>query len=183
MSQITACDERGIDFPALTVVGNEFDFIEDKLRQELMERTLGLGALPVLFPISASQTLNSQMAVSFRSSLQKKMWTFLIPDGDAEEFLIRTNKEYIKNPNDSNSYAFFLSPYIQTGLFIGECINLDMGLANGLIRLTEKSGCYKDRYSSVSYANWIISQFDKNLLKENEEKDWFSDFMELTQIF
>jgi len=142
-----------------------------------------VGAIPVIFPILASQNLNSQIAVSFRSSLQKKLWNFLLPEGEAEDFLIKTNKEFISDANDSENYVRFLMPYTQTSLFIGECINLEMTLVNGLIKLTEKAGNFKDRYSSLSYGNWVISQFDKNLLKETEESDDWSELMGVTQVY
>jgi hypothetical protein len=180
LSQPTLCDERGITYPPMTVA--EYDFIEEKLKIELRERTLGVNASQVVCPILASQSLNSQIAVAFRGSLQKKLWNFLIPDGDAEDFLIRTQKEFTQDANDSSSFAFFLAPYVATGLFIGECINLDMSLSSGMIKLTEKSGCYKDRYSSVSYANWVISQFDKDLIKETEDVDDWSILEGITQV-
>jgi len=183
LSQVTMDEERGITFPAMTVVGGEFEIVEQKLREELRNRTLGVGAIPVIFPILASQSLNSQIAVAFRSSLQKKMWGFLLGDGEGEEFLIKNNKEFTSNPNDSSLFSFFLNPYVQTGLFIGECINLDMTLVNGMIKLTEKPGNFKDRFSSVSYSNLIISSvFDKNLLKENIEEDEWSIISGLTII-
>jgi hypothetical protein len=75
-----------------------------------------------------------------------------------------------------------MNPYIQTGLLIGECINLDMTLVNGLIKLVEKSGTYKDRYSAISYANWIISHFDKDLLQENDNSDDFTELMKMMQV-
>jgi hypothetical protein len=182
LSQVTVCDERGIEFPAFTVVGPQFQFIDEKVRQELQQRTLGLGAKQVIFPISATQSLNNQIAVAFRSSLQKKLWNFLISDGEAEEYLLKSNKEMINNPDDSEIFAYFMNPYIQTGLLIGECINLDMTLVNGLIKLVEKSGTYKDRYSAISYANWIISHFDKDLLQENDNSDDFTELMKMMQV-
>ena len=171
LGQVTACEERGIEFPPMGVVQNTF--VEEKLRNELMERTLGLNPLPVIFPILASPQLNSQIAVSFRSSLQKKMWEFLISEVEAEEFLVKTNKEYF-GTDDEGARAFLLNPYIQTGLFISECINLDLSLVSGNIKLTEKSSNYKDRYSAVSYGNFVISEvFDKELLGEFAEEDQF----------
>jgi len=183
LSEPTLCEERGITFPAMTVVDEFFDIIKQDVRDELRNNhTRGVNALPIIFPIQASQALNSQIATYFRSSLQKKLWRFLIVDGDAEEHLIKTIKEFTKDSNDSETSAFYLHPYIQTGLFIGECINLDMTLVSGLIKLTEKPGCYKDRYSCVSYANYIISsQFDKTLLKENDDTDDFSEVAALIQ--
>ena len=98
-------------------------------------------------------------------------------------YYIKTNKEFISDANDSENYVRFLMPYTQTSLFIGECINLEMTLVNGLIKLTEKAGNFKDRYSSLSYGNWVISQFDKNLLKETEESDDWSELMGVTQVY
>jgi hypothetical protein len=182
LSEVTICDDRGESYPPMTVVGGEFDFVKDEVRQELLtQHTRGVNALPIIFPISASQSSNSQMATLFRSSLQKKLWNFLIADGDAEEFLLKTSKEFISNPNDSEIFAYFLNPYIQTGLLVGECINLDMSLVGGLVKLMEKAGCYKDRYSAISYLNFIIAQFDQALLRENDNEDDFSIVANLIQ--
>jgi hypothetical protein len=180
LSQVTRSDERGLDFPPFTVA--EYDFVDEKLKDELRGRTLGLNAMPVVFPILASQSLNSQMAASFRSSLQRKLWQFLIPEGTAEEWLTKNNKEFISDSNDSSVFAHFMNPYVQTGFLVSECINLDMTLVNGMIKLTERPGCYKDRFSSVMYMNWIISQFDKDLLKQNEDTDDWSVIQSFTYI-
>lgn len=167
----------------MTVVDEVFDIVKKDTRDELlMNHTRGLNALPIIFPILASQSSNSQIATYFRSSLQKRLWRFLIPDGDAEEFLTKTVKEFTSNSTDSQTFAFYIQPYIQTGLMIGECINLDMVLVNGLIKLVEKPGCYKDRYSCISYANYVISsQFDASLLREKDDSDEFSEIASLVQ--
>ena len=172
MTQVTQNEERGIDYPPMTVADHES--IDDKLEEELLNRTLGLDAQRVIFPILASASLNSQIAVAFINSLQKKMWSFLISDNDAEEFLIKSYKDYMTN--DAESYrAFYLNPYLNTTLLIGECVNLDMSVVNGNIKLTEKEGSYKDRYTSVSYLNYIATFFDKDFLKESSnETDWES---------
>lgn len=179
LTQVTKSDDRGIDFPPLTVA--EDNNIDEKVRIEFKERTLGLNAKPVIYPILATQALNSNIAVAFRSSLQKKMWDFLLPDGEAEEFLIKTYKDFMNNDDDTTR-AFYLNPYVQTSLMIGECIGLDMSLVNGMIKLVEKPGAYKDRYSSISYLNWVASFFDKNLLKENDESDDWASLMALTYV-
>jgi hypothetical protein len=165
MSQVTQSDERGITFPAFTVVENEN--VDEKLKDELRTRTLGLNALPVVFPIQANQTLNAQIAVAFRNSLQKKMWSFLLPESDVEDFLIKTYKDFMTS-DGSSKRAFYLNPYVQTGLLIGECVNLEMMVTNGLIKVYEKEGHTKDRYTSVSYLNYVATFFDKDLLKESD---------------
>ena len=181
LSQNTNCDERGTIFPPMTVANDSY--IDETLRIELMDRTLGVGALPVIYPIRASQQSNSVMSSALRASLQKKLWKFLKSEIDAEEFLIRTNKEFRKDSNDSATSSFFLSPYVNTSLFINECINLDMKLVNGLVKLVERPGCYKDRFSSILYANSIISDiFDIELLKEKEESDDLAAMLAVTNF-
>lgn len=165
MTQVTDSEERGIQYPAMTVVDHEN--VDEKLKDELRNRTLGLNAIPVVFPILASQSLNAQIAVAFRNSLQKKMWSFLLPENDVEDFLIKTYKDFMTNDENSKR-SFYLNPYVQTGLFVGECVNLDMVVANGLIKVYEKDGHTKDRFTSVSYANYITTFFDKELLKESD---------------
>lgn len=186
LTEPTIIDERGITYPALGVVEDlrEFDFIKQESKDELRRgHTRSANPLPVIFPISATAEMNSQIASSFRISLQKKLWSFLIPDGDAEEFLLKTQKEFTQDANDSETFSFFLNPYIQTGLFIGECINLDLVLVNGRIKLVEKSGSYKDRYSAVSYCNWVVSFFDHSLLKQEDATDDWSELFGVTQVY
>jgi hypothetical protein len=185
LSENTICDERDITFPPLTVVGEEYTMVKDEVRNDLRNNhTRGINALPVIFPISASQDLNSQIATSFKMSLQKKLWKFLIADGDAEDYLIKSTSEFTANADDSETYVWFLNPYVQTGLFLSESVNLDFKPVSDKVKLVEKSGCYKDRYSATSYCNFVIStEFDKWLLKESEEEtdDW-DTIMGLTQF-
>jgi hypothetical protein len=183
LSENTQDEERGENYPPFTVVESVFTSVKGEVREELLKRTRGLNALPVIFPMAASQALNSQIANDFRTSLQKKLWKFLILDGDAEEFLIKSkNKEFIEKSNDPEIYSFYIHPYLQTGLTISECINLDLTLVGGMVKLVEKPGLYKDRYSAISYANYFISQeFDSALLKETDDKDDWSEWFDAIQ--
>jgi hypothetical protein len=181
LTEPTICEDRGVTYDALGVVDEVFDFVKEDREDLRKNHTRSLNPKPVIFPIKASAELNSEIAYSFRMSLQHKLWNFLIGDGDAEDFLIRNNDEFTKDANDSEAFSFFLNPYVQTGLFIGECINLDMVLSNGKTKLEEKAGCYKDRYSAISYANWVISHFDQELLKESDNTDDWEVLSALTQ--
>ena len=107
LTQVTTDEERGIDYPAFTIVGPEFE-LEEMLRSDLTNRTLGSSPMPVIFPISATAPLNSQIAVAFRSSLQKRLWQFLDMDSNAEEFLLKDHKELLTD--DGTLRAFFLNP-------------------------------------------------------------------------
>ena len=121
----------------------------------------------MIYPILASLKLNNDIAVSFRTSLQKKLWNFLISESEAEEYLIKNNKEFVKDMEDPYLRAEWLSPFLNTDFLISESVNLELNLVNGIIRLTEVSGALKDRYSMISYVNWFVSFLDKNLIRED----------------
>lgn len=171
LSQATTDDIRGKTYDGFTVYPHSS--LDEALIKELMTRTISLNARPLIYPILATQRLNNDIAVSFRSALQKKLWHFLSSDVDGEEYLIKTNKEFLEIKDDSYSRSFYISPYVNTDFLVSECCNLELSLVNGLIKLTEPSGGWKDRYSTVSYANWFISFLDNEIMKENTTySDW-----------
>ena len=181
LTQVTTDEDRGINYHPMTVA--DFDWIDDRVKEDMQRRTLGVNALPIVIPILASSQLNSQIAVAFRSSLQRKLWQFLIGDAEAEEYLAKNNKSFIMDNVGSDDYIHLMNPYINTTFCIGEAINLDYELRNGLIRLDEKVGSHKDRYTSVSYANYFISILDQELIREVEEsEDDFDTFMRLCVV-
>ncbi len=178
LSQLTKDEEYGKEYPPMSVVDSQD--VEDKLKEELLNRTLGLNPMRVVYPILATNQLNAHIAVAFRNSLQKKLWNFLIAENEAEEFLIKKYKDFMSN--ETNNRAWYLNPYINTNLFIGECVNLDMSLVSGVIKLTEKESNYKDRYTSVSYLNYVASFFDRELLKEKDDSSDLEALLGVTRV-
>jgi len=177
LGQIIKDPERGTEYPALTVMPHES--LDSSEIEKLSKRTAGINALPLIYPISASPRLNSEIAVDMRDKLQKKMWHFLIDEKQAEEYLVRSKyKNEFNIPDNSSIRLWYLIPYVQTSLMINECINLSMKLLSGNIKLVEDSGKRKDRYTVVSYANYFASLFDQDLIKENDDQDELSVWME-----
>ena len=56
-------------------------------------------------------------------------------------------------------------PFINTGLMVNELVNLDYEATNNLIRVHEKPGARKDRYSSVSCNYYIAMQVERSMAK------------------
>lgn len=180
LTQVTIDDVRGKTYDGLTVFPHPS--LDDKLIIELRDRELSSNCKPVIYPIVASARLNNDIAVSFRTSLQKKLWNFLISDGNAEEYLIKNSKEFVSIMDDSYEKAFYLAPYLNTDFLVSECIGLELNLVNGIIKLTEPSGGLKDRYSMISYANWFISFLDKEIMRENDGISDEEALLAITQI-
>ena len=180
MSSVSVNAERGAEYPPFTVA--DFPIIEEKRKKELQERTLGIDALPVIFPIEATPKLNSEIAVAFRAALQKKLFDFLISDTDAEDYLMKTNKEYLDTVDDLSMKTWLLHPYVQTNLMIGECLNLEVSFSGGFVKLDEGNGL-KDRYTSISYMNYIVSNvFDRELLRQQDDGSDEQAILDITMI-
>jgi hypothetical protein len=181
LSSITKDEVRGKEYPAYTVMENNQGWIDEKLWEDLRDRTLGADAVPCVFPISATSTLNSTIAVSFKDRLRRKLISFLVDDNTEEEYLIKAGNRDILDQSDSGIRAYLLQAHLQTSLLINECISLETTFIGGLVKLTEGTGARKDRFSAVSYVNYFISKMDIELLKEagNEMSDM--DFLRLFQ--
>ena len=159
MAKVLYDDDRGVEYSPLKCMNDE----------TIANRIINSSAKPVIYCISASAKLNSEMAVNLRSLFLEHKIDLLIPKDDGIEEISKYIPEYKKN-NDPDEQLFYEKPYLETMLFINELINLEYEkLENtGLIRIREQSGMMKDRYSSVSYGCLFASQLGRDLLKEDE---------------
>lgn len=181
LTSVTKDDIRGKEYDAMKVMRHPT--IDDKLYDELTERSLSQEAIDCIYPISASQQLNSQIAFAFRDRLKRKLLRFLVDENEAEDFLIRKGNKDILDQNDSSIRAYLLSAYVQTTLMINECISLEMSvLGQGVIKLQEASSGRKDRFTSVSYLNWMVSLMDIELLKEDGNEDEWDTIRNITMV-
>jgi hypothetical protein len=181
LSSVTKDEVRGVEYEAYTVMNS--DYVDDKVYEELIARTLGKEALGCIFPISATAGLNSLIAVKFRERLKKKLVTFLVDDNTEEEFLIKSGNKDILDQDDTGVRAYLLQAHLQTSLFINESIALEMKILNGLIKLEEPAGSRKDRYTSVSYLNYYVSLMDVDLLKEKYTGDDEMEFLAVSRVY
>ena len=58
-------------------------------------------------------------------------------------------------------------PYLNTTLLINELINLKHETVGNNVKLTEKHGMRKDRYSSLAYNYYVATQMEKELRKRD----------------
>lgn len=140
---------------------------------KMEERCSDPNAPKVIYSIKATTQFNSDSAVLLRDCLKRNRIQLLVGESDAADMLT-SNKFYNKlSPEDQ---TMFQLPYYNTTMFINETINLSYELVNGKIRVSEPAGMRKDRYSSVSYANYIASQLEREILKptkKNSVQDTF----------
>ena len=67
-------------------------------------------------------------------------------------------------------------PYIQTTLLVYELINLEYEIKGTNVKITEKSGMRKDRYSSLAYNYWVQCQLEREMLRKQKTGFNASDY-------
>lgn len=125
------------------------------------------GQKEVVFSIKASLELNSKIAVCMKDTLRSHMIELMVSNQEGIEELQRIVPEYATA--DVDTQLFYERPYLETVALINEMIGLEYTVQNqtGLIKIEEKSGARKDRYTSVSYGNYFISLLESDLFSDS----------------
>lgn len=128
----------------------------------MAERCKVDNAPKVIWSIKATATFNNEACILLRSGFQKGKINLLVSEFEAEETLKDRFKGFNKMmPYEQMQYKM---PYIQTTLLVYELISLEHEVKGTNIKITEKSGMRKDRYSSLAYNYWVQCQLERELL-------------------
>lgn len=136
--------EYGVTYDAMTCVNDN----------TMAERCKVKGANRVIYSIKANAEFNSTSAQLLRAGFYNSKINLLRTEVDVEEELkkIRGYKQF--SPREK---SLLKVPYVQTSLLVNELINLEHEVKGTNIRVYERSGMRKDRYSSIMM-NYKICQ-------------------------
>lgn len=141
--------DSGEIYPALSCCNN----------QDMAARCTVKGAERVIWAIKASAQMNSDCAFAVREGFRSGRIRLLETEYDAEEQL-RALKGY--NSLGVSEKVQLQMPYIQTTLLIDEITKLQYEEIGGRIRVSERPGMRKDRYSSLAYNYYVAQQIEKD---------------------
>lgn len=134
-----------------------------------------------IYGIMATPALNSEIGYAMKDTIQKKRIRLLVDETEG-----RSELEYIKEFDrlDPELKGLLRQPYLQTTALVSEMIELEYKISpdTNLLRLNEKSGFRKDRYSSVSYANYFANKLEKDLFKKKDIYEDINSFVEFYQF-
>lgn len=137
--------------------GREYPPLKCMNDEDLAKRCVYPNAVKAIYSIQGSAKLNNKIAVSMRNALRNRSLKLMMHENDAEEIL-ENLKGYKSLPEDIK--IKFKMPFIQTSLFINETINLEATYNNqSEVTLKEMGSARKDRYSSLSYLNFFVSDY------------------------
>lgn len=162
LAKVMYDDERNIEYSPLSCMNND----------DVANRIKVPNANPCIFVIVASQKLNSEIAMKFKTTLQDNKIDLLIPFNKALEDQLPKMEEYQQAVlSGMEEQLFYEKPYIETQEFINETNNLicERKDQTGIIVISEKGNNRKDRYTSVSYGNYFASLLEQDLLSDNSD--------------
>ena len=171
-------DGKGVGFGVLESLmkdmydpdtGETYEALSCCNNEEIAARCLIANAPKVIWAIN-NQTakFNSDCAIGLREAITQGKVRLLMSEYSADEELSEI-KGYSKLPDEDKSRL--LAPYTHTGLLVNELITLDYDAKDGLVRVKEKSGARKDRYSSLSYNLWVSRQIEAEMRKPQKTFD------------
>lgn len=154
--------DTGDLYPALSCCNN----------QEMADRCTVKGAEKVIWAIKGNTNLNSECAILLREGFRSGKIRLLATEMDAELALSDIKGFNSLSPGDRQKIVM---PYLHTSLLINELIKLQHEESSGKVKLYERSGMRKDRYSSLSYNYYVATMLEAKLNKRRDENLSTSD--------
>ena len=131
--------------------------------QEMAARCTTTGANKVIWSIKASPKLNSDCAVLLREGFRSGKIRLLMTEYDADVVMSEIKGYKSLSPSEKVKLQM---PYVHTTLLINELVKLQHEESGGRVRVYERSGMRKDRYSSLSYNYYVALQLESKLGKQ-----------------
>lgn len=146
--------ESGVVYPALSCCNDK----------DMAERCKVPNAPKVIWSIKGSASFNNEICILLRNGFKNEKINLLVHEISGEEIIKDRIKGYSKmNPYEQLEYKM---PYVQTTLLVYELTKLEYEAKGANIKIKEKSGMRKDRYSSLAYNYWVQCQLERELLRK-----------------
>lgn len=159
LQKVTHDVERDVEYPAYTSINDD----------NTVDKFASRGSLAIVYTIAnPSPEMNSRFATELLSAFLKKKLRLLINDTEAKNEM-NSNSDFVKKSPEEQAYL--LKPYVQTTAMINELINLQYTVKSNNIVISEKGSARKDRYSSISYANYYADIIEKKLTRDLMDDD------------
>lgn len=154
--------DTGEQYPALSCCNDS----------SMAERCTVVGAPKVIWSVKASAQMNSDCAILLREGFRSGRIRLLINEYEADEALGEIGGYARLNPPEMLALKM---PYINTTLLIDELVRLQHEESSGRIKISEKAGARKDRYSSLAYNYYVAIQMENRMSKRVNVSSSVSD--------
>lgn len=128
----------------------------------------------VIWAISANESFNTEISTFLRNGIQNNKLNLLVPSDESRGLLENNFVKY--NSLSVSDKELLRLPYIQTDLLVRELVGLQHQIKGTQIKLKERTGARKDRYSSAAYNFWVQIQIENELQKKAPTKYTMKDY-------
>ena len=150
--------EYGITYDAMTCINDS----------NMADRCKVKNANKVVWSVKATADFNTKAALSLRASFQNGSINLLVSEFEAEE-IIKKIRGYSKMTDREK--LLLKVPYMQTSLMVNELINLEHEVKGTNIKIKERPGMRKDRFSALQYSCKICQELAIKSKPKSSSKD------------
>lgn len=128
----------------------------------------------VIWSIKGSASFNNDICIGLRSGFKTNKINLLMHEVPAEDILKAKYKTYSKMTLPEQ--LEYKMPYIQTSLLVTELTKLEYEVKGTNIKIKERTGMRKDRYSSLAYNYWVQCQLEREILRKPKSSFDINDY-------
>lgn len=150
--------DTGEIYPALSCINDK----------DMASRCMIPEAEKVIWSVKANVRFNDLIATSLREGFKQGQINLLVSEYDCDEYLRENIKGY-KNKSELEQLEY-KHQYMETTLLVNELVNLQHKIEGGNVRIKERPGMRKDRYSSLAYNFWVMKQYELKLSSDYKEE-------------
>lgn len=156
--------ETGVIYPALSCCNDD----------AMADRCKVVNAQKVIWSIKANRSFNSDIAKGLRAGFKNESINLPISEQEAEVYL----RDNLKGYNKMTAYEQieYKTPFIYSDLLRRELVNLNSTINGADVKVYEKSGERKDRYSSLAYNYWVQCEIEKEILGQSNNDKGLKDY-------
>lgn len=127
-----------------------------------------------IWSIKGSASFNNDICIGLRSGFKTNKINLLMHEVPAEDILKAKYKTYSKMTLPEQ--LEYKMPYIQTSLLVTELTKLEYEVKGTNIKIKERAGMRKDRYSSLAYNYWVQCQLEREILRKPKNEFNIKDY-------
>ena len=166
-----AIDARGLGLPILDLLmkdlvdpmtGEIYEPLSCCNNPDIAARCVSRTAPKAIWAMMGSPQFNSECALSLREAFRQGTIKLPVTNFECEDVLMLLPNY---NKLTASEVADLKTPYIHTDLLENELIGLTYESKNSVIKVQERRGARKDRYSSISYNNYVAKEIERQMAK------------------
>lgn len=128
----------------------------------------------IIWSIKGNPSFNNEICILLRNGFKTNKINLLVNEVEAEDVLAKKFKGFNKMP--VYEQVKYRMPYIQTSLLVTELTKLEYEVKGTNVKIKERTGMRKDRYSSLAYNYWVQCQLEREILRKPKAEFNINDY-------